>query len=194
MTAPESASNPETQNLHQPFGWRHALALLVAAGITAAILLSYQRLGDLRHLAYGGAFLAMLLGNATLILPVPGLIIVYVLGATLNPLLLGLAAGPGAALGEMTGYFAGYGGSAFVDNLKLYQRIKGWMERYGLIVITALAAIPNPAFDMAGVVAGSLRLRWWQFLIAAALGKTLQAILIAYAGHFSIGWVRGFLE
>jgi membrane protein YqaA with SNARE-associated domain len=178
----------------QKFGWKHVLSLSVAVAATAGIVLFYDKLGNFQHLAYGGAFLAMLIGNATVILPVPGLIVVYVLGGTLNPLLLGLAAGPGAALGEMTGYFAGYGGSALIDNMKLYHRIRGWMEKYGLLVIVVLSAIPNPVFDMAGIVAGSLRLKWWQFLIAAWIGKTIQALLIAYAGSLSIGWVRGLLN
>jgi uncharacterized membrane protein YdjX (TVP38/TMEM64 family) len=179
---------------HQQFGLKHFISLAFALGLSAFIYFNYNRLGDLQHFAYAGAFFAMLIGNATVILPVPGLIIVYVLGGTLNPFLLGLAAGPGAALGEMTGYLTGYGGSALIDNTKLYARIKGWMEKHGLIVIAIMAAIPNPAFDMAGIVAGSLRVKWWQFLIAAMIGKTVQATLIALAGALSIGWVKGFLE
>lgn len=178
----------------QRFGWKHVASLSFAIGVTLLIFFYHEQLGDLQHFAYAGAFLAMLIGNATLILPVPGLIIVYLLGGTLNPFLLGLAAGPGAALGELTGYFAGYGGSALIDNLGLYNRIKGWMEKYGLIVISILAAIPNPAFDMAGIIAGSMRLKWWQFLLAAVIGKTVQATFIALAGSLSIGWIRGFLE
>ena len=68
------------------------------------------------------------------------------------------------------------------------------MERYGLAVIAVLAAIPNPFFDMAGIVAGSLRIKWWHFLLAALIGKTVQAIFIAYAGALGIGWVEGLLE
>jgi membrane protein YqaA with SNARE-associated domain len=189
------AADPAIEpNEIQKFGWKHVLSLSVAVAATAGIVLFYDKLGSFQHLAYGGAFLAMLIGNATVILPVPGLIVIYVLGGTLNPLLLGLAAGPGAALGEMTGYFAGYGGSALIDNMKLYHRIRGWMERYGLLVIVLLSAIPNPVFDMAGIVAGSLRLKWWQFLLAAWIGKTIQALLIAYAGALSIGWVQGLLN
>src|SRR5688572_30257581 len=173
---------------------KHFVSLSFALGLSVLIYLNYDRLGDLKEFAYLGAFIAMLVGNATVILPVPGLIIVYILGGTLNPFLLGLAAGPGAAIGEMTGYLTGYGGSALIDNTRLYARIKGWMEKYGLVVISLLAAIPNPAFDMAGIVAGSLRVKWWQFLIAAAIGKTIQATLIALAGDLSIGWVKGFLD
>jgi uncharacterized membrane protein YdjX (TVP38/TMEM64 family) len=179
---------------NQKFGMKHFVSLSFALGLTALIYLYHDQLEDLQHFAYAGAFLAMLIGNATVILPVPGLIIVYLLGETLNPILLGLAAGSGAALGELTGYLAGYGSSALIDNTKLYGRIKGWMERHGLIVITLLAAVPNPAFDMAGIIAGSMRIKWWQFLLAALVGKIIQATLIAIAGDLSIGWVRGFLE
>lgn len=198
MTVPEVPGSgdpqPADEARPQSFGWRHALALGLAIGITALILIFQQQIRQLERLAYIGAFLAMLIGNATVILPVPGLIIVFALGGSLNPVLVGLAAGPGAALGEMSGYLAGYGGSPAIDDFRLYQRIHGWMERYGLIVITLLAAIPNPVFDIAGLVAGSLRIKWWHFLLAALIGKTIQALLVAYAGSLSLGWVEQFLH
>lgn len=177
----------------QSFGWGHALSIALAVGITAGIVVFEDRIVGLSHLAYTGAFLAMLIGNATVILPVPGLIVVFALGGSLSPLLVGLAAGPGAALGELSGYLAGYGGSAAIDNFALYHRIRGWMERYGLLVVGVLAVIPNPVFDMAGIVAGSMRIRWWKFLLVALAGKTIQGIAVAYAGALSLGWVEGLL-
>jgi uncharacterized membrane protein YdjX (TVP38/TMEM64 family) len=189
---PPAAGQDQAGN--QPFTLRHALAILGAVGITVLIVAFQDRLRGLSHLAYLGAFLAMLVGNATVILPVPGLAIVFALGATLNPLLIGLAAGPGAALGELTGYLAGYGGSAVADDLKVYRTIERWMERYGVVVIAVLAAIPNPLFDVAGMVAGVMRVRWWHFLLAAWLGKTIQAVVVAYAGALSWGWVEGLIR
>ena len=186
----EETTDQEPKVERQSFGWKHVASLAFAVGITLGIFIFRERLRNLDQLAYLGAFLAMLIGNATLILPVPGLIFVFSLGHTLNPLLVGLIAGPGAALGELTGYFAGYGGSAAIDDFKMYGRIKGWMEKYGLAPITVLAAIPNPLFDVAGIVAGSLRIPWWKFLVAAWLGKTIQALFIAYAGALSLGWVE----
>lgn len=192
----EEAAGPPAEPAveKQSFGWKHAASLLFAVGVTLLIFIFRDRLQELERLAYAGAFLSMLIGNATLLLPVPGLIFVFALGGTLNPLLVGLVAGPGAALGELTGYFAGYGGSAVVDDLAVYQRVKGWMEKYGLATISVLAAIPNPLFDMAGIVAGTLRIKWWQFLLAAWAGKTVQAIFIAYAGALSLSWVEQFLR
>ncbi|HEC22023.1 MAG TPA: DedA family protein [Chloroflexi bacterium] len=191
--SPEATSLPETAE-PQPFGVKHIISILSAVAITLLIVIFRDQLRELERLSYGGAFLAMLIGNATLVLPVPGLIFVFALGGTLNPLLVGLAAGPGAALGEMTGYLAGYGGSAVIHNFRLYHRIEGWMDRYGLIVIAVLAAIPNPVFDVAGIIAGVMRIKWWHFLIAAWIGKTLQAIFIAYAGALSLGWVESLLH
>lgn len=191
---PQETDATEETFQEQKFGWRHAASILFAVSVTVLIFVFRDRLLDLDELAYAGAFLSMLIGNATLLLPVPGLIFVFALGGTLNPLLIALVAGPGAALGEMSGYLAGYGGSAVIDNLGVYRRFKGWMEQYGLAAIAVLAAIPNPLFDMAGIVAGSMRFKWWQFLIAAWIGKTFQALLIAYAGALSLGWVEQLLR
>ncbi len=196
MTAP--GDQPPLEGTEAPvdqrFGWQHAASILIAVSVTVGLFVFQDHIRGLSHLAYAGAFLAMLVGNATVILPVPGLIVVFALGGSLNPLLVGLAAGPGAAIGEMSAYLAGYGGSAIIDNFALYHRIRGWMDRYGLLMIGALAAIPNPAFDMAGIVAGSMRIKWWKFLLAALVGKTIQGIAIAYAGALSLGWVERLLS
>ena len=191
---PESTDTPSEHTSPQRFTWKHAIAIVFAFGITAAVFIFRDQLQQLQGLGYLGVFLGQLISNATLILPVPGLLFVYLLGGTLNPLIVGLVAGPGAAIGELTGYAAGYGGSALIDDNKFYQRIAGWLDRYGLLPIVLLASIPNPAFDMAGVVAGSVRLPWWKFLIAAWIGKTIQGITIAYMGALSVGWVLQFLE
>jgi uncharacterized membrane protein YdjX (TVP38/TMEM64 family) len=153
-----------------------------------------EQIAELKGLGYLGAFLIMLVGNATLVLPVPGLILIFLMGETLNPLLLALCAGPGAALGELTGYLAGFGGVAPVENTRIFRRFERWMERFGPLVIFLLAIVPNPVFDMAGVVAGSYKMPVWQFLTAAWLGKTIQVFLVAVAGRYSLGWVADLLE
>ena len=183
----------EPEKSQQTFGLRHALAIVFALGVTIGILffLPPDFLQRFEELTYLGAFLVMLFTSATIILPAPGIVIVYALGSQANPLLVGLAAGPGAALGEMTGYTAGYGASAIVDNAPMYTRISRLVgSRFGLAFIALLAFIPNPLFDMAGMVAGSLRIKWWQFFLATLSGKTLRSILIAYLGVVSIGFVE----
>jgi membrane protein DedA with SNARE-associated domain len=193
---PETGHDARTHSRkpsNRKFSWRHLSAIALSICISILITSLSDQIRELERLAYLGAFLVMLIGNATVILPVPGLIVVYSLGASLNPLVVGLCAGPGAALGELTGYAVGYGGSAALDNLRLFSKIEDWMERYGAFVITLLSAFPNPVFDVAGLVAGSVRMNWWRFLFAAWIGKTIQCVITSYAGALSIRFVEEFL-
>jgi uncharacterized membrane protein YdjX (TVP38/TMEM64 family) len=124
-----------------------------------------------------------LLGNATVILPAPSLAIVSVVGAVLNPYLVGLIAGAGSALGELTGYLAGYSGRAVVQDEKRYAQVSRWMQRHGLWVIFVLSVIPNPLFDLAGIAAGVLRIPVHHFLLACFAGKTVKTTLFALGGN-----------
>jgi membrane protein DedA with SNARE-associated domain len=171
-----------------------AAALGVAVVLTLIIFLNRGSLNELEPLGYVGVFLVSLIGNATIILPAPVLVFVFAAGATLpNPLVVGLAAGVGSTIGELTGYLAGFGSSAFVEHNKAYVKVKAWVEKYGGWAIGLLAFLPNPLFDFAGFAAGAMamRLRW--FLFATFIGKVLKTTLVAYAGSLSINWVQRFL-
>ncbi len=170
------------------------LGLVGIVLITVAVAANRDRLPEFAALGYAGAFMAMLVSNATLVLPAPGLIIVFVLGTSLNPFVLGAAAGLGAALGEMTGYFTGYTGLALMEESAVARRVQRWMDRNGLLTIFTLSVVPNPFFDLAGLIAGAGRMPVWQFLCMAFLGKSIQATGIAFAGALSLGWVEQWLQ
>jgi membrane protein DedA with SNARE-associated domain len=104
------------------------------------------------------------------------------MGTIFNPYLVGLAAGSGAALGEITGYLAGFSGQAVIENREWYDRITLWMKKYGDLTIFLLALIPNPFFDIGGMVAGALRMPLWRFLLWCWLGKVCKMIIFALAG------------
>ena len=166
-----------------------ALSLLITAGVLAFA----EHIERFQELGYLGGFLIMLIGSATIILPAPAFVFIFAMGSVLNPVLLGVAGGVGAALGEMTGYLAGYGGSAPLKDTPVYRRFSGWMDRYGLVAVFFLALIPNPLFDVAGMLAGASRMPVWQFLGACALGKTVRCIVLALGGYYGINWVRELL-
>ncbi len=177
------------------FGWKEALALGAALAVTLLIFVFQNRFSGLEQFGYLGAFLAMLLTSATVVLPAGGLILVFLLGGTLpSPVLLGIAAGLGAGLGEFTGYLAGYSGHNAFARTKLYRHWHARVERNAFWTIFLLAVIPTPLFDMAGIAAGALRLPWWKFFLPALLGKTIKTILIALAGAYSIAWVEQLLR
>jgi uncharacterized membrane protein YdjX (TVP38/TMEM64 family) len=170
-----------------------AVALGLVIGITVGITLNRDHLEALAALGYGGAFMVMLLSNATLVLPTPGLIFVFALGSSLHPLLLGVTAGLGAVLGELTGYLTGYSGAIAIEETRLAHRVNGWMTRNGTLTILLLSIVPNPVFDLAGVLAGATRMPVWRFLGVGFVGKTIQSSLIALAGSLSLSWVQDWL-
>jgi membrane protein YqaA with SNARE-associated domain len=164
-------------------------ALLLIIGLTVGIYLLRDQAKWLASLGYVGIFLLSILANATIILPAPGVAFVFGMGAIYNPLLVALAAGVGAAIGELSGYLAGYSGNIVIQNRARTQQLMGWMKKYGPWTILVLAFIPNPVFDVAGIIAGMLKMPLWKFLLFCMVGKILKMLLFAYAGSWSIPWL-----
>jgi len=143
---------------------------------------------------YLGAFLLPMLCSATIVVPVPGLMVVFTLGGILNPLFVGLVSGVGGTMGEMTGYLLGYGGRAAIENVSLYQRMEYSMKRWGAVTLFVLALIPNPLFDIAGSVAGALRYPLWKFLLYGGAGRIIKHTFFAFAGSWGMESILHFLN
>jgi uncharacterized membrane protein YdjX (TVP38/TMEM64 family) len=167
-------------------GWKlttvRILALMVVIVITALLVVNRDKIQKLEGMGYPGIFLVSLFSNATLILPVPGVLFTSAMGAVFNPWWVALAAGTGATLGELTGYIAGFSGQGVIENRKWFDKISGWLKKSGGIIIFVLALIPNPLFDIAGMVAGSLKMPMWKFLAWSWPGKCLKMLLFALGG------------
>jgi membrane protein YqaA with SNARE-associated domain len=170
------------------------LLIILVVAITASVFVYRDQVTHLQSLGYLGAFLVALISSGTIFLPVPGIALIYALGQSLNPLLLGLVAGAGSALGEITGYMAGFSGQAVLESNRYYPRLERWMRRRGSIVIFVLSFVPNPFFDIAGAIAGALRFPLWKFLLVCFLGKTPRYMLIAFAGAYTMDSVVRFFE
>ncbi len=118
----------------------------------------------------------------------------FTLGAVFNPIGVAISAGLGAAIGELTGYLAGFSGQAVVENYESYERVRNWMESHKNLrnlFILVLAFIPNPFFDLAGIAAGTMKIPVFQFLVFCSIGKILKMLVIAYAGATSFQWLLG---
>lgn len=173
------------------FTAKDALSLLAAIAISIAAAYLFSHVEIFRGMGYIGIFIISLISSATVLLPLPGFAVAFAMGALLNPLLVGIVAGIGSGIGEITGYMAGFAGHDAVMETNLYKRHKKEIEKHGPIAIFILAFIPNPAFDIAGIASGALRMPWQKFLIATIAGKVLRCILLAYAGSFACG-IFGF--
>ena len=97
---------------------RRVAALLAAIGITIGIILLRDHIKQFAVYGYPGLFVFSLVSNATVVLPAPSFAAVFAVGGALNPIVIGVVAGLGAALGEMTGYLAGVGGRVSRDHVR----------------------------------------------------------------------------
>ena len=163
------------------------LTLLLGIAITAGLFLSRDRIAELGNYGYLGAFLISLVTSATVLLPVPGLVVLIALGTSLNPVLVGLVGAAGGIIGEITGFMVGYGGRKVVENKsRFYMRAEGWMRRWGSWAVFAIASTPLPVFDIAGMVAGALHYPLWKFLLIGWVGKSIKTVAVVVAGVW--GW------
>jgi membrane protein YqaA with SNARE-associated domain len=174
--------------------WVRLAALAASIGITVFIFTLRGESQRLAPYGYPGIFLLSLLSNATVILPAPGVAFTFAMGAVLPPALVAVVAGTGAALGEITGYLAGFSGQGVAAESRLVAQLRKWTTAYGAWAILVLALIPNPFFDIAGATAGWLRMRFSTFLLATWVGKIIKMLFFAYAGAASITWLEQLLR
>lgn len=163
--------------------------MLGAVGLSIYLFAVRTEAEKLASYGYPGIFVLSILANATILLPAPGIAFVFAMGAVFNPLFVALAAGTGAAIGEMSGYAAGFAGQSVVEQTALYKRIVPWMQRYGSMTTFILAAAPNPFFDLAGMAAGALKMPAWRFFFWCLMGKIVKMLAFAYTGAYSIDWL-----
>jgi membrane protein YqaA with SNARE-associated domain len=170
------------------------LALVDVAALISALFIFREQVKKLEDYGYIGIFLISIAANATIIIPLPGVAFTTAMGAIFNPIGVAVAAGLGAAIGELTGYMAGFSGRGVAERAALYNHLTKWMKEHQnltYVMILMLAFIPNPLFDLAGMAAGALKLPLWKFLIACGIGKILKMLMFAYAGYYSVTWLTG---
>lgn len=172
-----------------PSDRRMALIRVLTLGLVLLVIVAIFMLRDqvqeLAHFGYLGVFIAAMMSNATVFLPIPGVAVVFAMGAVFNPFLTALFAGMGAAVGELTGYLLGFSGQGLVEHAGWYRQIRNWMMTHPKLIdlgILALAAIPNPFFDAAGVAAGTMKIPIWRFLLFCSIGSIIKMLIFAIGG------------
>lgn len=166
--------------------WRRiavAVALLIALNVAIfAAPVNYRALG---MFAYVGVFLLCFVANATTFIPVPYIPVVAHVAATVQlvPLLV-LAAALGSVLGESVSYVVGRAGTGIVEEHAFWRRIETWIARpWRAGVVLFLLAVPlNPLFDVAGLAAGALGLRYRVFFASVFLARVVRMSVIAWLG------------
>jgi membrane protein YqaA with SNARE-associated domain len=135
--------------------------------------------------AYLAVFVVTLLSNVGIFVPVYIHVSIMMAAAQYwNPVLVALTASVAGTLGEMSGYYAGYLGKriAQLENIPGYQRLVGWMKKYGPWGILIISAQPILPFDVAGLLAGASKMPLWKFLLPCWAGRFPKYLLACYLG------------
>ena len=189
---PQTPIDPLTERLSKrTLNIIRVVALIVVITLTVILVINRDRLQGLQAYGYPGIFLLSALSYATVLFPVPGVMFTSAMGAVFNPFWVAVAAGTGAAVGELSGYLVGFSGQAVVENSTRYERVVQWMQKFGDITILVLATIPNPFFDVVGMLAGVLKMAIWKFLLYCVIGNIIKMMMFAFAGDWLIRSLEG---
>ncbi len=166
------------------------IAVCLSLLLGAALVYFRELPSDLGNWGYPGIFLVQLADSSVMFIPTPGQVYAFAMGVDLNPFLLGVIGGVGAALGELTGYFVGAKARHVLRGGHLYKRLFTLSRRFGGLALFAFAVIPGP-FEVANIWAGTVRYPIWRFLLYVGAGKIVKVTCIASAGYYSTSWLFG---
>ena len=171
------------------------LVVLFSCYVIAYVIFGVD-LDRLKDWGYLGIFFIAMAGSATIVLPTPSTVAIFGGAVVLDPVLgipapimVGLVAGLGDAIGEFSGYGLGYAGTDLLRQRRIYRTFEGWMNRNGILTIFFLSTFPNPFFDLVGAAAGGARMPAVRFFLACLAGKIVKDLILAYGGSFSVGFL-----
>ena len=171
-------------------GWRKwwkSIAIGTAALILNMLmyaLLPTSLVSHLGRLGYVSAFVVATIANASVILPIPYYPLIIRLSQTFNVWGVILTAASGSVIGELISFFIGRTSHAVIRETQF----SNWIERQIRVpcrvgpLLFGLAAIPNPAFDIAGLLAGALDVSVRMFVTSVFLGRIVRMGLVALVG------------
>ena len=179
------------------------LAVLIVMIVASAIIATTGLNGFysfLFSIGYVGAFVSGLIGTSSLMISVfPPQVVVFILSdpsLQFNPLLIGIAGGIGAGIGQYAHYYIGEGGR-YVMPQKYRDRIDAWkprVEKYGALLIFLFAATPLTPDDLIWIPLGVMKYPKKKALVASITGKTIMLVAFAYAGYYGLTMFRRWLH
>ncbi|MDO8474335.1 MAG: VTT domain-containing protein [bacterium] len=162
---------------------------LVAVFIGLPILLWTNEMLFVRWFSGTSGLLAItvlaFIGNFTILFPAPALGLIMPIVSRLAEqnglVLISALYALGSALGETSGYLAGRKGAdiPFFGDSKWHQALEGWLRGkktdVALLILSAFPVILP--FDVAGIIAGSMRHPWWRFVASTFFGRLIKYVM-----------------
>jgi membrane protein YqaA with SNARE-associated domain len=178
------------ERLKQKRWFKLAIYFVILIGFSFGLLYLFEYLGLLKEgiapTAYLAVFGLSVLNSALIGIPVPfALVTIIAVASEGNFILTVLIGSVGSTLGELVAYYAGYLGKRIVqiETAPGYEKLAGWMERYGPWGIFIISFQPILPVDIAGFLAGVAKLPVWKFLLPCLAGKFPKYLLLCYIGE-----------
>ena len=175
-------------------GWASIIGVIVVALISGALLWRLMVQGEaLGRLGLAGVFAASMLSHLTVVARDMFVPLFLPLASVYHPIVLGSAAGTGAAIGEVTTYFLGWGVAESMETMTATEdKIAEWIRRYGLGAVFLVALTPLPDTPVV-ILAGSRKLPFKKLLAVEVVGKSTLYSVGAVMGGFVYGGLESSL-
>ena len=167
-----------------------ALVVIASLNVAAYLLLASENgqafLLWLNELVYLGAFGLALVANLTVLVPVPYNAVILAMTQSADlPWLIALAAAAGSVLGEVTGFLVGKTGREVVKDTRFTKWLSEQMQdkTKAAFAMYVVSLPPNPAFDVAGITAGAVGLKFRFFAFWVFLGRFTRFMLFAFVAN-----------
>lgn len=176
-----------------PLMVRFGLFILFTILSIIGTLVLLPHLVVLGPLGYVAGFVINLVSSAAIIVPGPGLAGIVLMASQLDPVLLGIAAGVGGTLGELTGYWLGAQSRDHISENRVYSILAGIMGRAGGGLLFFFGLLPFLPVDLAGLLAGASNYSVSKFLVYVGLGKILMSVTILFLAAKAFAWAQPYL-
>src|SRR4030042_1873823 len=169
-----------------------AIGLVLILALCVLVIIYWDYIQRAGRYGYLGVFIVSIITGGTILIPVPGLLVVFTLGSILEPYIVGALAGIGEAIGSIIIYLTGYGGHSGVKKLEAIDnrftvKFEDWLRRRGSIAVFAMSSIINPLFFPFTAIAGAMRFGLPKFFFLCWAGKTIKSMAVAYLGYYGLG-------
>ena len=179
------------------FTFRRKVATVIWLSILIVVVMAVfqDTIAQLGSWGYLGAFLINGISSATIVLPAPGGAIVMLMAPDYHPLLLGIAAGLGGAVGSLTSYLVGtHARTTFQRRRRTYSLAHRMMHRFGSVILLLATLMPISPGDFAGLLAGATRYPLRKYFLYVAIASVIKMTVMVYVAAASLAWLQEWLQ
>lgn len=166
------------------------VGILIAFLFSAPYIIFRKQIQQVAVIGYISLILTCVVSNISILFPSSSTLIVVTAASTLNPILCILCGGIGTCIGEQSSYICGRVGVKELQRISEQNKtVLEWLNKWEFITVFIFAFIPLPVFDLVGIAAGIVHMKWVKYTIAAVLGKLLKFLCAIIGVYYAVPYI-----